>query len=86
MMEQLSTLSIEQNQILREVINELESDNEIRSVLEVKEEHIRHLRPVLAYACRLHLRAGCTTQSKAALKHFVHCYLKGQIPHYVNAH
>lgn len=82
MMEQPVTISVNHNLILREVINELISDNEIQGVSKLKEENIRHLQPVLAYACRLHLRAGCTAESKAALKRFAQGYLKGQIPHY----
>ncbi|MFX1564063.1 MAG: hypothetical protein ACFFDP_12230 [Promethearchaeota archaeon] len=84
MMQQLVTNSFDHTQILREVLDELSSDDDIKRVLQIREESIRHLRPVLAYACRLHLRAGCTAESKAALKHFAYCYLRGQIPHFVN--
>jgi len=83
-MEQPTTLSVDQDQILSEVINELALDEEIGEVMAVDEDQIRQLRPVLAYACRLHLRAGCTVESRAALKRFVRCYLSGEIPHFEN--
>ncbi|MFX1563967.1 MAG: hypothetical protein ACFFDP_11750 [Promethearchaeota archaeon] len=83
-MEQATILSVDQDQILSEVINELSSGEEIGEVLAVDENQIRHLRPILAYACRLHLRAGCTVESRTALKRFVRCYLRGEIPHFEN--
>lgn len=80
-MTQTVTISTEPDRILSEVIDELSSqEGRGQRELHLQSEQVQRLRPLLAYAWRLHGRAGRTSDSEAALKRFAHDYLNGHIP------
>jgi hypothetical protein len=75
------SISTEPDRILFEVLDELSSqEGSGQSQLHLQSDQVQRLRPVLAYAWRLHGRAGRTPDSEAALKRFAHNYLSGRIP------
>lgn len=75
------TISTEPDRILSEVLDELSSQERIgQRELHLQSDQVQRLRPLLAYAWRLHGRAGRTSDSEAALKRFAHDYLNGRIP------
>jgi hypothetical protein len=80
------TVSTEPDRILYEVLDELSSlEERKRSELHLHSEQVQRLRPLLAYAWRLHGRAGRTADGEAALKRFAYDYLSGQIPSFESA-
>ena len=75
------TISTEPDRILTEVLDELSiQEAGGQHELHLHSEQVQRLRPLLAYAWRLHGRAGRTPDSEAALKRFAHAYLNGHIP------
>jgi hypothetical protein len=77
------TICTEPDRILSEVLAELSSqEGAHQHELQFESEEVQRLRPLLAFAWRLHGRAGRTSDSEAALKRFAHNYLNGQIPRF----
>lgn len=75
------TIATEPDRILTEVLDELSSQERSgQHELHLQSEQVQRLRPLLAYAWRLHGRAGRTPDGEAALKRFAHAYLNGHIP------
>jgi len=75
------TIATEPDRILTEVLDELSSQGDRgQHGLHLQSQQVQRLRPLLAYAWRLHGRAGRTPDSEAALKRFAHAYLNGHIP------
>ena len=75
------TFSTEPDRILTEVLDELSGQEAGRETeLHLQSERVQRLRPLLAYAWRLHGRAGRTPDSETALKRFAQAYLNGHIP------
>lgn len=74
---------METDSILWEVLQYMQPYRQTGNHLSLpRADQMRRLRPLLAYACRLHWRAGRTEEGDAALKRFVYRFLSGDIPYY----
>ncbi|MFW9831951.1 MAG: hypothetical protein ACFFD8_09250 [Candidatus Thorarchaeota archaeon] len=73
----------ESDRILWEVLQELQPHRTERQQAALfRANQVERLRPLLDYVCRLHWRAGRTSEGDAALKRFVYRFLSGDIPFY----